>query len=121
MQRSIILSLAVAAALVGCASEPERPTAELTRARTLIDQAEKGNAQQFAAGELEQARGKLAQAERASKDGRAAESERLAMQAGLDAEYAAAKTRHLEAQKDAEALDRGTEELREEASKSPTQ
>ena len=121
MHRSTpIPALALAALLAGCAAAPERPTAEMTRARTLIDQAEKQNTQQFAAAELEQARDKLNQAERAAQEGREAESERLAMQAALDAEYAAAKTRNGEAQKAAGELDQSLESLRQESSRSQT-
>lgn len=122
MQRThYIATLAAIATLAGCASEPQRPSAELTRARTVIDQAEKkGDTQQFAASDLQQARDKLTQAELASKDGRNAEAERLAMQASLDAEYASAKAGNAEAQKAAEELERSIEALRQEAARKPT-
>jgi hypothetical protein len=119
----IIVGAALAAVgLVSCAGEPERPSAEMTRAGTIIGQAEKDtDTQQFAAAELQQARDKLNQAEMASKDGRNAEAERLAMQAALDAEYATAKAGNGEAQKAAEELDRSLESLRQESARKPAQ
>jgi hypothetical protein len=116
-----ISTVAIAAVLAGCASEPQRPSADMARAQTLIQEADKGNTQQYAAAELQQAHDKLNEAERASKDGRNEEAERLAMQATLDAEYATAKARHVEAQKAAEELDRSLESLRQESARSPTQ
>jgi hypothetical protein len=92
----------------------------MTRARTLIEQAEKQNAQEFAAAELEQARDKLDHADRAAQEGREAEAERLAMQAALDAEYAVAKASNGEAQKSAGELDQSIETLRQESSRSAT-
>jgi Domain of unknown function (DUF4398) len=123
MHRNImtISAVALAAALTACATEPERPSAEMARAQTLIQEADKGNTQQYAAAELQQAHDKLNEAERASKDGRNAEAERLAMQATLDAEYATAKARNGEAQKAAEELDRSLESLRQESARTPTQ
>ncbi|HTL49053.1 MAG TPA: DUF4398 domain-containing protein [Steroidobacteraceae bacterium] len=121
-RRTVTISaVALAAALAACASEPQRPSAEMARAQTLIKEADKGNTQQYAAAELQQAHDKLNQAELASKDGRNAEAERLAMQAALDAEYATAKARNAEAQKSAEELDRSLESLRQESARKPTQ
>ena len=123
MNRRIVTisAVALAAALAGCASEPQRPSAEMARAQTLIQEADKDSTQQYAAAELQQAHDKLNQAELASKDGRNAEAERLAMQAALDAEYATAKARNAEAQKSAEELDRSLESLRQESARKPTQ
>jgi hypothetical protein len=117
-----ILAPTVALALAGCASQPERPSAELTRARTVIGQAEKdAKTQQYAAADLQLARDKLNQADMASKDGRNAEAEQLAMQAALDAEYATAKAGNGEAQKAADELDRSIETLRQDAARQPAQ
>ena len=125
MERNTFVTAAAMLAglgLASCASEPERPSAEMTRASTIIGQAEKDtDTQQFAAAELQQARDKLNQAEMASKDGRNAEAERLAMQAALDAEYARAKAGNGEAQKAAEELDRSLESLRQESARKPAQ
>jgi Domain of unknown function (DUF4398) len=106
--------IALASLMTACASAPANPTADLTRARTLIEQAENDNTRQFAAAELEQARDKLGQAERAAEDGREAEADRLAMQAALDAEYARVKAGTAAAVKAADELDRSTDALRQE-------
>ncbi len=116
MKRKQLAALLTATLLAaGCAGAPERPTADMTRASTLIEQAEKQNSREFAAAELEQARAKLGAAQRAADDGREAEANRLAMQAALDAEYAAAKAASNEAVKAAEELDRSIQTLRQEA------
>ena len=58
-RRQIIVSGLLGLLLAACAAEAERPTADMTRASTLIEQAEKAGAQQYAAAELQQARDKL--------------------------------------------------------------
>lgn len=98
----------------GCASQGERPAEELARARTLIEQAEQGGAQQYAPAELERARTKLAAAEStADKDNERARE--LAHEAAVDAEYAVARTSAGKAQQSAQTLQQGIESLREEA------
>jgi hypothetical protein len=98
----------------GCASTP-RPTAEITRARTLIEQAEKAGAQRYAAVELDQARNKLRLAEAAAEDGKQDEARARANEAAADAELAQARTTSGEAEKAAEEVQRGTETLRQES------
>ena len=64
--RSSNFTLLVSAAIVaGCASTP-RPTEELTRARTLIDQAAQDGAQQYATDTLQEARDRASAADAAS-------------------------------------------------------
>ena len=53
--------------LAACASEP-RPTEQLARARSLIQQADAANVQRYAADEITQARDKLQEAEKADAD-----------------------------------------------------
>ncbi len=91
----------------------------MSRAKTLIEQAEQQGAQQFAGAELERARQKLSQADGAVKRGDTAEAARLSLQAGVDAELAAAKTRSAQASKSADELDRSVESLRQEAARNP--
>jgi hypothetical protein len=119
--RHRLAALACISIVAGCAGATERPSAELTRARSLIDQAGKQDTQQFAAAELELARDKLKRAEQAVEDGREAEAERLAMQAGLDAEYASVKANNVKAQKAADELAKSLETLRQESARRPTQ
>ena len=58
------LAAFTAATLTGCASEP-KPTAELVRASTLVSEAEKNEAQHFAAADLQRARDELSNAQTA--------------------------------------------------------
>jgi hypothetical protein len=100
--------------LAGCATTP-RPTAEITRARTLIEQAEKAGAQQYAAVELDQARNKLRLADAASNDGKNDEARARANEAAADAELAMARTNSGEAKKAADEVQDSTDTLRREA------
>src|SRR5690606_2380836 len=61
-----LVTAAMGCLIAGCASDVERPTAAMTRAETLISEAEKGDAQRYAAVELQQAREKLRRADEAS-------------------------------------------------------
>jgi hypothetical protein len=107
-------------ALAGCAGEAERPTAEVARANTLIEQAEKSGAQKYAAAELQQARDKLQQVEVAVKNGKEDEALHLAQQASADAELAQARAASGEAQRAAEEVERSTSTLQQEADRSST-
>ena len=99
----------------GCATRVERPVAEMARATTLIDQAEKAGAQRYAAAELQQARDKVNLADKAANDGKGDIALRLASEAAVDAELAVARTASGEAQRAAEELHRSTDTLQEEA------
>jgi len=82
-------TLCAARVFTGCATN--KPVAEIPRARTLIEQAEKAGAQQYAAVELDQARNKLRLADAAMEDGKQDESRNLANEAAAGAELAQAK------------------------------
>lgn len=118
-----VLTLATACsilALPACAPEVERPTAQMTRANTLIDQAERAGAQKYAAAELQQARDKMSQAEKAANDGKGEVALRLATEASVDAELAGARTASGQAQAAADETRRGVEALEQEATRSFT-
>ena len=83
--------MAVAALTVGCASEPPRPTEEMTRARTLIEQAQQNGAQRYAAADLQEARDKLQQSDQAASKGNTRDAQWLATEASADAQLAAAR------------------------------
>lgn len=108
-------TLAAAALATACASGGDRPTEELVRARTLVEQAESGGAQQYAAADLERARSKLLAAEDAAESGDQEEARRLAEQAMVDAEYAAAETARVKSERSAQELQQSIESLRGEA------
>jgi hypothetical protein len=114
-------ALAVAAAFAalgaGCASNEARPTEELTRARTLVDQAERTGARQFASAELQSARDKLRRADAAAEEEEHAVARRLAVEASLDAELAAVKSRSGQAEAAAEEVAASVATLRDEAAR----
>ena len=113
-----IAILIAAALLAGCATQSERPTEEMTRAQTLIDQAEKAGAQRYAAAQLEQARAKLDEAKTADRNGRHDEAQQRAAEAAADAELAVALADSGEAQRAATEVQQSVETLRSEAQRS---
>jgi len=107
-------SVLAGAALAGCANPP-LPVAEYARAQTLVQQAERNQAQQFAAVDLERARKQLQQAHKAM-DAREAElAERYASEAALDAELALARSAAAQAEKSAAELSASIKDLRAES------
>ena len=97
----------------GCASSPE-PTVEMQAAKQAIADAESAQAAEHAAGELSQARTKLASASTAVQDKEMDEAKRLAEQARVDAELASARTAAVKAQAVNEEMKRSTQTLIEE-------
>jgi len=95
--RTITLSIAgalVCASVGGCATEGDtvKPTAELTKAHTVVEQADKGgNAQRYAAADLQRAHDELADADRADGQRRYAEARAFAQRAEVDADVAVAR------------------------------
>ena len=89
--------LMISAAMLGCASNERVATTaayeqDLVRARTNIAQAEQAGAAQYGSAQLALARAKLREAEIAANDGDGVRAQRLAVEAGLDAELAGAIT-----------------------------
>ncbi|HSF46970.1 MAG TPA: DUF4398 domain-containing protein [Burkholderiales bacterium] len=119
LRNGFVTCVLVALLTAGCGSEPKRPTEQLTRAQTLIEQAEKAGAQRYAAADLETARNKLQSANKAADDGKQKQATQLAEEAALDAELAAARAATGEAKKAADEVGRSTEQLRQEAGPKP--
>jgi uncharacterized protein DUF4398 len=92
------VSLLTAGALIGmlmlaaCASTPPAPTASLDAAKQAISNAERADAGRYAAGELNEARIKLASANAAVTEQRMIMAERFAEGSRAEAELATAKT-----------------------------
>jgi hypothetical protein len=107
--------LFAAAILAGCTTQSERPTQEMTRAQTLIDQAEKAGAQRYAAAQLDQARQKLELAKAAEQKGRHDDAQLRASESAADAELAVAMANSGEAQRAAAEVQQSVETLRDEA------
>ena len=97
--------------LASCASSPP-PIAELSRAHTLVEQAEQAGAQQFAAADLDSARQKLQVADR--KDTKPESALRLAREASLDAQVAVARARVGKAEQAVAEVNASVESLRRE-------
>jgi hypothetical protein len=99
-QRVVLLFglLLISVAMLGCANNQERAETaayqqDLVRARASIAEAEQAGAARFGSAELALARDKLRAAERAAEDGDSEVARRLAVEADLDADLAAAVTR----------------------------
>ncbi len=98
MSRLVLITTAVACGLAACASEGPRPTEQLTRAHTLVDQADKAQAQRYAAADIQRAHDELSQADSADRNGKFNEAKAFAESAAVDADVAAARTQAGEAQ-----------------------
>ena len=112
-------ALLAAAALGGCASQP-KPTAQLVRASTLVSEAEKSEAQHFAAADLQRARDELSGAQAAESDGKYANARRLADRAAADADLASARAASGKAQQSAEQVRHSLDTLKQQLQQNPT-
>jgi len=106
--------------LAGCASyeRPAEVTAQMARAESSLQQAEQSGATQAALSDLQRARDKYTDAQRElEKKNREGDRNalRLAQQAELDAQYAAARARTLQQQESAAQVQEGVEAVRDEA------
>ena len=85
---------------VGCASEGPKPSDELTKAHTVVEQADKGgNAQRYAAADLQRAHDELSDADRYDAQKKYDEARYFAQRAEVDADLAVARGNSGEAQK----------------------
>ncbi|MEJ1962471.1 MAG: DUF4398 domain-containing protein [Gammaproteobacteria bacterium] len=117
VRNGFLVTAALGLICAGCASNANRPTSEITRARTLIEQAEKAGAQQYAAEQLDQARNKLRLANAAAEDGKNDEARARANEAAADAELAQARANSGEAKKAANEVEKSTETLERETNR----
>lgn len=111
---------AFAVALSGCASQrsDEQPPAAFFQAEASIQQAEQADAQRYASHELNLARQQLQEARNARQQGELARAERLAAQAQVDAELAAAKAGNEQLQMVVQELRASLDTLRQELNRS---
>lgn len=91
MWRAILVSTVAAAGVAGCAAQGPQPTNELTRAHTLVDQANKSEAQRYAAADLQRAREELSAADSANNKGDYDAARTYAEAAAVDADVATAR------------------------------
>ena len=107
-----------ALALSGCASGP-KPSAELVRASTLVSEAEKNEAQRYAAADLQRARDELSQAQTADSDRKYDEARSLAEKAAADADLASARTASGRARQSADEVRHSLDTLRQQLQQNP--
>jgi hypothetical protein len=102
--------------VAGCAGEP-RPAEDLARAKTLVQQAEAANVQRYAAADLNEARDKLDQAQKADTEEKNDVARKRANEAAAQAELATARARSREAEHAAEEMKKSLDVLRQEATR----
>lgn len=108
-------TILAAALIAGCSSGPPRQTtADLTRAQTLVSQAQSSGAQQYDATDLQTARDKVRQAGQLA-DHDSQRADRLANEASADAQLASARAENAKAQQALDEMKRSLESLREES------
>src|SRR5579863_5006615 len=116
--RMTLLPLAAALACVcagGCASEGPAPREEMARAQALISQADKSNAQRYAAADLQRAHDELATAQRDYDARKFNEARAEAESAAVDADLASARATAGQEQQAANQVTQGNRSLRNEA------
>ena len=106
--------------VAGCASESAIPTDELARARTVIEQADKGGtAQRYAAADLQRAHDELGDAERYNSERKYNEARAFADRAAVDADVAVARGNSGEQQKAAQDVANANAALEHETERNP--
>jgi hypothetical protein len=104
--------------IVGCAGEGPRPVEEMTRAHTMIEATDKdGNAQRYAAADLQRAHDEFADATRADGAGQYDEARNFAESASVDANLAAARGAAEDAKHGAAEVEQGNATLRSESNR----
>ncbi len=85
----VTAACALGALLAGCASgPPPQTTADLSRAHTLVAEAESSGAQEYAAADLQKARDEAQQADQLAGHGDAERADWVANEAAVDAQLA---------------------------------
>ncbi len=106
-------ALLSAAILGACASQP-KPTAQMVRANTLVGEAEKSEAQRYAAADLQRARDELSGAQTAESDGKYDRALHLAERAAADANLAGARAASGKAEQSAEQVRHSIDTLKQQ-------
>jgi hypothetical protein len=117
MTSRIVLIAAAAVCAGGCATQGPQPTQEMTRAKTVIEQADRAGAQRYAAADLQRAHDQFSNAERANGEKKYDDARRYAQSAEADAEVATARASAGEAQRAAHEVSQGNETLRQESNR----
>jgi hypothetical protein len=104
----------------GCATQGPQPTEEMTRARTLIEQADRSGAQRYAAADLQRAHDELSNADKATSEKKYDDARRYAETAAADADVASARASAGDAQRSAHEVVQSSETLRQESARGST-
>jgi hypothetical protein len=104
----------------GCATQGRQPTEEMTRARTLIEQADRSGAQRYAAADLQRAHDELSNADKATAEKKYDDARRYAESAAADADVATARAAAGDAQRAAHEVAQSNETLRQESGRGTT-
>jgi hypothetical protein len=119
--RKIILGVTgviIGVAASGCATEGPKPNDELTKAHTVVEQADKaGTAQRYAAADLQRAHDELSDADRSNSQGKYDEARAFAQRAEVDADVAVARGNSGEQQRAAADVIKANEALRQESNR----
>jgi hypothetical protein len=110
-----LIPVVAMACVAGCATQGPQPTEEMTRAKTLIEQADRAGAQRYAAADLQRAHDELSNAERATAEKKYDDARRYAESAASDADVASARASAGESQRAAQEVVQGNETLRQES------
>src|SRR5882724_1854011 len=104
----------------GCATQGPQPTEEMTRARTLIEQADRAGGQRYAAADLQRAHDELSNADKANSEKKYDDARRYAQSAAADADVASARAAAGDAQRAAHDVAQSNETLRQESTRGST-
>ena len=118
--RTDVIACLLGFSLVACATEGPPPSEELTRARAVVEQADRAGAQRFAAADLQRAHDELSNAEKSNAEHKFDEARRYAQSAEADADVATARASDADAQRAAREVAQGNETLRQESGRAVT-
>jgi hypothetical protein len=115
-----LLPMIATAWLGACATQGPPPTEEMTRAKTLVEQADRAGAQRYAAADLQRAHDELSNAEKANGEKKYDDARRYAESAEADADVASARASAGEAEQAAHEIMQGNDTLRQESERGST-
>jgi hypothetical protein len=104
----------------GCATQGPQPTEEMTRAQSVVEQADRAGAQRYAAADLQRAHDELSNAQKANAEKKYDAARRYAESAEADANVAAARASAGDSEQAAHEITQSNEALRQAAGGTPS-
>lgn len=120
IQAATAVLLGSVALVAGCASTPPAPTADMTRAKAAIEQAERAGAAEFANEELSASHRKMELAQAAVVKNHTADAARLVDESYADAHLAQLTAQSAKSAKASADVDRSIDVLQREANRPAT-